>query len=100
MTLQRLLSRHLWQLLVMPVGDYITRHDQPTRHSSIPQPIAVRDSCAVNVYCTLPPIASQISFCPRGLEPHRSTLLQRKQIINVEIKMKSTVSSYLTSKAS
>lgn len=31
---------HLWLLLVMPFGHYITRHDQPTRHSSIPQLMA------------------------------------------------------------
>lgn len=46
-----------------------------------------------------PPIARQILFCLRGLEPHRSTLLQEKHIIiKVEIKIKSTISSQLTSK--
>lgn len=69
------LRRHLWLLLVMPLCRYVTGHDQPTRHSSIPQLMAgqVWDFYAVDVYCTLPPIARQISFFLRGPEPHRST---------------------------
>lgn len=39
--LQHLLSkRHLWLLSVVPLGCYITRHNQPTHHSSIPQLMA------------------------------------------------------------